>query len=407
MKERPEALLRVALNTPAGRRARREYMAMENILNEVAGFDRPTWLCHARALVPQVDMHFRRARPVGDEDLALCKRLIDAYELAQIDASPTEGMWSHDIFRSRHRDVARALKRRDAAALAECLAAMFRSDIVLGTGMAQGSVGLTTVARLSRRTSTIFALNRLVALAESQGVAAYHHSPQGLAGAFVDGLDALIAKTEAAVGVGLDFPHVGAAYGISEAGRLFTQDSPEQIYAATRLRDAIQRHPFERERPLRLVEIGAGYGAMVYWLTQMLDLNYVIIDLPIMNVVQGYFLSRAMGHSEVALHGEPPRKMTLLPTHACSLVTQPFDVLANKDSMPEIPADALLDYLSWARDGCSGIFYSYNQEFQVPYAGTPQNLVSEMVSQVGGFERVSRELSWLRRGYVEELYTCS
>jgi hypothetical protein len=405
VKERTEALLRVALHARAGRRARREYMAVDNIVRGVICFDRPAWLYRARSAVPRVEMHFRPACPVGNDDVALCRRLIDAYRLARVDAPPTEGMWSHDIFETSHRDVAETLERRDAAALAGCLASMFRSDVVLG--MALGSIGVTTVARRSTRISAIFALNCLVALAESQGAAATGHLPQGLVGAFVDGLDVLVAKTEGAVGVGLDFPHVGAPYGISAAGRLITQDSPDQIYAATRLRDAIRRHLFERERPLTFVEIGGGYGGMAYWLNQMLDLRYVIVDLPIVNVLQGYFLSQAMGCSEVALYGETPRRVTILPTHACSRVPRPFDVLANKNSMPEIPRDALLEYLLWARDGCSGIFYSYNQEFQAPYAGTPQNLVPEIVSRIGGFELISRELSWLRRGYVEELYTCS
>ena len=76
--------------------------------------------------------------------------------------------------------------------------------------------------------------------------------------------------------------------------------------------------------------------------------------------------------------------------------------LANKDSMPEIPRDAALDYLVWARDGCHGIFYSNNQEAAARTRTGRQNVVAELVAHVGGFNLLRRDASWLRRGYVEE-----
>ena len=52
-----------------------------------------------------------------------------------------------------------------------------------------------------------------------------------------------------------------------------------------------------------------------------------------------------------------------------------------------------------------GLFYSYNQEAAARLGdGAAQNIVHEAVTEVGGFVRVSRDPSWLRRGYVEEVY---
>ncbi len=335
--------------------------------------------------------------------MALCRRLIDAYVLAQADALPPSGMWSHDIFRDRQRELVRALERRDAAILAERLASMFRSDAVLG--MAHGSVGVATLSRLGRRFSSLVTLNKLVALAESQGAVQAESPEQGAVGlAFVDGVEPLIANTEAALGVPLDFPDVGAAYGIQMAGRLITRDTPDQVYAAARIRDAMRTYLTDRDPPHSVVEIGGGYGAMAYWLLRMTNLRYAIIDLPVVNVLQGYFLAQSLGASEVSFYGEDPRHVAISPTHALSGVDLPFDVLVNKDSMPEIPAVTLIDYLSWARIGCTGLFYSYNQETATPYDGTPQNVVPKVLEGVGGFDAVRRDASWLRRGYVEEIY---
>lgn len=53
--------------------------------------------------------------------------------------------------------------------------------------------------------------------------------------AFASRLERLIVDTEAALGASVDFPNVGAAYGIDVGGRLITSDSPDQMYVAARV----------------------------------------------------------------------------------------------------------------------------------------------------------------------------
>lgn len=211
-------------------------------------------------------------------------------------------------------------------------------------------------------------------------------------------------RTEAALGASLDFPAVGAAYGIEVAGRLITPDSPDQIYGAARLAAAMASYLEPAAVAPHVVEIGGGYGAMACWLLRMREATYTIVDLPVVNVMQGYFLGRALGSDDVALYGEPPAKVTIVPDHALASVRAPCDVLANKDSMPEIPRAALLGYLDWARGACTGLFYSYNQEAGAVFDGAAQSVVPEVLAETGGFTRVRREHSWLRRGYAEEVY---
>ena len=79
-------------------------------------------------------------------------------------------------------------------------------------------------------------------------------------------------------------------------------------------------------------------------------------------------------------------------------------MLINENSMPEIPEDLVKDYLAWAKTKLTDVFYSYNQEDYSPVHGTPQTLVPKAVAEVGGYKRLSRNYSWVRRGYVEEVY---
>ena len=369
-------------------------------------FDRPGWQYGFRGTIPSLDLHFRPAQPVTEADIALCKRLITAYALAQADGSPASGMWAHEVFQDRQRELAYGLRAGDGELLAERLASMFRSEFVLG--MASGSLGVHESSLVGNRFWGHLTLKKLAALAESQGTARAETPEQGGVGlAFLGGVEKLVADTETALGASLDFPDVGAAYGIEVDERLISSDSLDQIYAAARIKAAVRTHLPGRDSPLRVVEIGGGFGAMAYWLLQMMDLSYTIVDLPIVNVLQGYFLAQAMGADGVSLYGEERQGIKILPTHALSDIELPFDLLANKDSLPEIPCDAALDYLRWARIGCDGIFYSYNQEAAAPLKGVPQNVVPTLTAQLGGLERLSRDTSWLRRGYAEEVYSFS
>jgi len=136
--------------------------------------------------------------------------------------------------------------------------------------------------------------------------------------------------------------------------------------------------------------------------------SYTILDLPLINVLQGYFLSKALGESKVTLYGEPKQEGTVvhvMPTYAINTMNRKdIDVLINENSMPEMPEQSVVDYVQWARNSVRGVFYSYNQEACTIVNGIPPVLVPEIVARVEGFRRLSRNISWLRSGYVEEVY---
>jgi hypothetical protein len=390
--------------TRFGRRPHERLISAVELARRVETLDRPRWLYRPTRSVPRGDFTARAPHAPGAADLALAERLIAAYARATAGDAQRDGMWGTETFQHRHRALLAALNAHDARDLAETLASVFRSDIVLG--MAAGSMGFEESSRLGRRLFWLGTVSKLTSLGEALGATAVENPEQGaVAVGLSGGLESLVDGIEAALGITIDFPDVGAAYGVLASGRLITPDTPDQIYGAARLLAAIGLHlPDAAATPPRVVEIGGGYGGMAYWFLRLRTAPYTIVDLPVVNVIQGYFLAQALGHDAVALYGEPAGAVTILPDHALADIPQPFDVLANKDSMPEIPREALLNYLAWARTGCSGLFYSYNQEARAVVDGAPQSVVSEALAQTGGFTRVRRDPSWLRRGYAEEIY---
>jgi hypothetical protein len=372
---------------------------------------RSWWLYGSKRGLVLSRVRRQRPMPVGSVDVALCERLITAFDVAtgrDEDEWQTRGLWAR-LFDVYQRELAETLDRRDAWALARLLASMFQQDFTHGL-LLHAHVSSSS-SWLGSRILSLRTLDMLMSLAEALGVIPAEGPEQRRASTIFDG-DAveLLGRIEQELGFDVDFPNVGAPFGPTIDGRLITLETPELIYAALRLERAIRVHlPQSAQGELDIVEIGAGYGGMCHWYLRIQpDLGrYTLVDLPIMNVLQGYFLTRALGEGVVSFCGEPRAQVHVLPNSALAQIATPFAVLVNKDSMPEMPYDAMLGYLEWAQSTCAGFFYNYNHEAATEVRGISAGQVPEAVRQVGGFTRLTREHSWMRRGYAEEIYVTS
>lgn len=357
----------------------------------------------------QLRYEARAPHPVSEADVVLCDRLTKAYHGARAGSSEgqqVDGVWS-GIYAAHQAELAGILDAGDARALALALSSMFQSRFVLG--VAPGTLIDHSVSHLGARIWSVKSVDGLLSLAEALGVVAVQDAEQGHGLPPLDfGLAGLVEKVEASLGFPIDFPDVGAAHGVSVVGRLLTIDSAEQIYSAFRVREALRLHlSADTAAAPRIVEIGGGYGSMAYWFMRggIAPSRYTIVDLPLAGVLQGYFLSKTLGDSEVSLFGEAPARLVLLPNTALGDVETPYHALLNKDSMPEMPTRTVLQYLNWTCETCEGIFFSCNQESAGQYRGDPQGIVPQLVEQTTGFALQRRDQSWVRAGYVEEVYT--
>src|SRR5580704_6044408 len=305
-------------------------LSLEN-LTLLETISRPWWLYRAAGRVPAGRMEKRPPLPVTTEDVVLCERLIGAFTAAENKAGPAEaspGIWGW-LRDTHHHRLADTLERHDALELARLLASMFQEEFVWGiTGRHDLRYHETA---LGLRILSLKSLDVLVSLAEAVG--AVPVETPGQAGLVFDrGIAELLANIDEALGFRVDFPSVGAPYGLIADGHLITLDTPDQIYGALRLDQARRNYLLPRpESSTRIVEIGGGYGGMCYWLLHMCPNNtlYTIIDLPIMNVLQGYFLAHAEGAKTVSFFGEDAGLVRVLPDSALAEVDTPFDVLVN------------------------------------------------------------------------------
>lgn len=380
-----------------------------------SGMKHRYWLCpfRSKVKVPRIRFTFPHAAKITPEDIELSTRLISAYYKSTHgsntphDIAP-KSMWD-TIIKRYCEELILALERADAAALAIILSTMFRSMILCGIASCDLYKGLYK-HRLGLRIWSLHLLDQIVSLGEYLAVIRTESPEQGIVGyAFTESIGELVSRINKAAGISIGFPEIGAPYGLMCDGSLITMESAEHIYVALRINETINR--FLGGVPPRIVEIGAGFGGTAFRLLQIRTMkvkSYTLIDLPYVNVIQGYFLSKVFGAKNVALHGETDCEhsiIRILPTHAISLCSD-VDLLINEDSMPEMPKKAVEDYVLWAKHNVrnGGIFYSYNQEAYSPVNNIPQVLVPEVVASVQGFDRVSRNDSWLHPGHVEEVY---
>lgn len=327
---------------------------------------------------------------IGKEDEVIARRVIAAWRLSTEAAggagrSDTEGMWAARTrgFPAFHR----ALREADAPALAAMLAGLFQSHLAHGIAMGR------TTATLARHAPEQFAAgwcDRLLRLAEALAVAHVRSPEQSDYGAPLTFAD-LHARIESALGFPLRFPDVGAPYGVRLGGSLLPEHAFSHAYAAWRIGQL---------GGTRFAEIGGGFGGLA-WFMRTPRRRHTILDLPFTNALQGWFLLKA--GLDVSLHGEAEAAIRVLPWWEIER-DETYDIVINQDSIPEMPPETASGYVARIR-AIAPLFYSINQEAAAPNTEAfRQVIVPELVARDGGYRRLSRNLFWLRDGYVEEVY---
>lgn len=340
------------------------------------------------------------------EDLKLTERLLKVYKRAIADRkkSSYEDMWTF-LAKGPHSSFFNLLKRENTREIAFYLCNMSRMGIT--HGITQGEIEFKKIASDSvyRRWLGLFILDELIALAEAFGVITLENPEQGNYGmAIFSDIDEIVKKIENFLGIYIIPPSIeGGAYGIKTKKGDFHYKDVASLYVAWRCRKILKNI----QNP-SVCEIGAGNGKTAYYSNLLGIKLYTIIDLPHINILQGFYLIKSLPKEKISLYGEKNNgNISILPDFAFAKTNcKFFDLTLNQDSFPEIDRKTVLDYLSKIKLYTKNLFLSINQESQntMMIGDLKQHVVSELVSEVKEFEKVYRFSYWLRKGYVEELY---
>jgi len=331
-------------------------------------------------------------------DTVVAMRLADVYCRAmEHGGSEGNGVWER-IHQEYHRQFAHDLITRNYNRIAHTLAGMFRNKIMYGLSSPEEN---KTYSRLTLH-------DVVISLGISSGILPARN-PNDLHAESLYHQDyrEVLQKYSEIVGYDLAPPQVGGIFGLEFNGNVVPLRHLFQIHAARRIKTL-------SNAPVSCLEIGGGVGFLAYAAVKMGSVeDHCIIDLPIVNVLQGYLLLKSDLADCVELFGERSqgRKMNgprirILPDNAVNdLDDRSFDVAVNLDSLPEMGYDTIRNYLRQIQRICRSYFLSVNQEHQRPGAsGFSHGWVHEMIKEFPDISLVSRAPCWLRKGYVEELF---
>jgi putative sugar O-methyltransferase len=365
-------------------------------------YEHANGLLHSPLCARVAPAHLDAPRPDPAADLAAAERVAAAFHRAKADYTepPALSMW--DRIGREKKEFLAALDRHDAPAVAAALGRMLASELTWGLGQVHPSHAELLKGEPPTHLHLRF-IDTLVSLAEvvrAARVTDMLQDPATHLRALDRDPDELFAASAARLGFDPSLPAVGGAFGFRVGGKLVTIDSLTHAYNAFRLRQ-LGAGPAEV-----VFEIGGGYGCLALMAHRAGLRRYTVYDLPWVSALQGYFLIRSLPAGAVRLYGEGDGEVRVLPywklndepAGACGL-------LVNTDSLPEMGYPTARGYLPEIRRVTARMFLSVNQEAKAVVPGVgPQQCVSELMDEDGGFEVLSRQRYWMRQGYVEEVY---
>ncbi len=345
---------------------------------------------------------------INDEDIAISQRLLSAYQLSNAKNGSIEidDVWSK--ISCKQKVFFQVLNAGNATTLANYLSNLHSNDATIGFGQGYEEYIKNRFNPFRRKFYGLFVKDKLVSLAESLGALACENPEQGSFGENLHvSVDELVDRIEKKIGSSISPQNIGGNhYKLHGKTASYSERDLTAVYTALRL-----KYILEGKDSPSICEIGAGMGNLAYWTRKFLNCKYTIIDLPHINVVQGYYLLKSLPKESIQLFGEPtpfshPTPLIrIFPDHAMSYFSKgEFDLVTNQDSFPEIQPEIVFNYLNLIRQIKSNWFFSINHESSPNYGLFKQNRVSDIIKTIDGFSLVQRFPFWMRSGYVEELY---
>jgi hypothetical protein len=314
-------------------------------------------------------------------------------------------MWD-EIISLRHRVLHDLLQLTDPRPLAAYLVDVHKSPA--SEGLAQGGrayLAFLSVSPEGRRAAVAPFHDMLASLAQYLGVLRAECAEQSNDGeALAMDSEMLAANVQIALGHDIAFPTIfDGLFGLLIGDRILHGRDIQALYAALRVIEASGKTQPE------ICEIGAGFGKVAHYAFLRGVRHYVILDLPTVSALQYFYLRKAL--PGVAVRFRHPSDLgsdeagidLVFASHLRKESRLNADIVLNCDSFPEMGEQLCRDYFAFLAAWAPALL-SINQEANRPGAGTDrQAVVGELLPHYG-FARQYRFRTWIRRGYVEELW---
>ena len=237
----------------------------------------------------------------------------------------------------------------------------------------------------------MYALDKLLSFAEFLGIKDIYNPEQDNISVKKIDIEDLLKKIEKKINFKLKFRNVFPGEGGFLTSRgILNEKEIQAIYAAYKISKIVNKNQ-------SILEIGAGLGRTAYYCSLFGIKDYTIVDIPISFLAQGNYLGRVLSEKKIVFENELSKKYKknkiklITPEYFLKNKTK-YDLILNCDSLTEINYELAYKYMKKIKT--SKYFYSINHEKNTFN-------VSALIKKFK-FKYYSRNLYWLRKGYIEE-----
>ncbi len=210
-------------------------------------------------------------------------------------------------------------------------------------------------------------------------------------------IEKLITKIEKNLNLKLKFnnPFPGEK-GIKTHRGILTTREIQAIYQSLKIREIINYYKLKNKN---ILEFGGGLGRTAYYCYKLGLKNYTLVDLLVPRICQINYLSRLIDEKKILSQPRTSnfnqKNIKIVSPKFLFANNIKFDLVFNSDSFTEIDFVNQKKYKKYLQKN-SKILYSINHEYN-------RFKVSDFFNKTK-LSNYSRNLYWLRRGYVEEIF---
>lgn len=337
------------------------------------------------------------------KDVFLLKDIQTEYirDIKNLDKSLISNLWNDDISKFSKKKISDLFLNTTPGILSKIMNEIFRTNYVYG--LSSGSAFEYQNSFLGKRMWSLKYYDLIVSLCEYFSLVRHESFSQGDFGYYLNKtLDELIKKIETHCGINIGFPNIGSPYGISVDNNLITFENLEHLYASERIWEFISLFYTNKNRGINIIEIGGGYGGlarnMILKNSDLIE-SYSLVDLPLMISYQKYFLNKSFRDSNII------NKFRFFSVEEFFKQDSKFDIIINQNSFAEMSIKIVDKYAKKFLNSDNGsLLISLNHEAISKYHEEMQVSVPEVIKNLKEFKKILRSLSWVRKGYVEEVY---
>jgi hypothetical protein len=210
-------------------------------------------------------------------------------------------------------------------------------------------------------------------------------------------IEKLISKIEKKIKLKLKFknPFPGEK-GIKTSRGIISEREIQAIYQAYKIKKIMNDNKFKTKN---ILEFGGGLGRTAYYCYQFGIKNYTLVDLLVPRICQINYLSRLINDKKII---SKPKNIDFKNNNIKIISPEiffsnniKFDLVFNSDSFTEIDYQNQKKYKNYVLKN-SKIFFSINHEYNHYKVGD--------FFKTKNLKEYTRNLYWLKRGYVEEKF---